>query len=244
MEECDRPGSRLISRTSIKIETRTPRPAGFEKENEQLEDEMASPIGRTIASCIRPYEYARLLGVIVKEPFADSVGRKPSKSTHAVIGLEWKDDTAVRGLAPKSWQFGFVRALSEEEFGTKLTDEQVLGQLLHYKYESSLGKSIFEAFRKRICGNDKASKALSKAIAEAKKAGINLVDPTTAKLSVGLASVVAVAGASLCPPALAAVSAPVVGGIALLLIQVGVEGFCEWTKAVIEQVDDHGGQDE
>jgi hypothetical protein len=188
-------------------------------------------------------QYARLIGVLVKEPFADAVSRSPSKSTGAVIGLRWKDDAELKRLAPGSWQFGLVRELSEERLGRKLSDQEALRELTYYKYESSLGRSIFDAFRRRICGDEKASTALKKAIAEAKKAGINLVDPTTTKLSVGLASVVAVSVSSLFPPALATVGAPVVGGIALLLIQVGVEGFCNWTKAAIEDAGDEGGQD-
>jgi hypothetical protein len=53
-------------------------------------------------------------------------------------------------------------------------------------------------------------------------------------LSVGVASVVAVAIASVLPVALAAVASPVIGGIALLLMQVGVDGFCAWSKELID----------
>ena len=98
----------------------------------------------------------------------------------------------------------------------------------------SLGKFIFEAFRKRICGDPKVSAVVRAAVQEANKSGVNLVEPTVARISVGVASVIAVSVASVLTPTLAAVASPVVGGIALLIMQVGVEGFCEWSRQVIE----------
>jgi hypothetical protein len=37
--------------------------------------------------------------------------------------------------------------------------------------------------------------------------------------------------------ALAAVGAPVIGGVALLILQIGVDGFCRWTREVIEEIE-------
>lgn len=44
-------------------------------------------------------QYARLLGVMLKEPFSIEVKRKPSESTGAVIALKWKDDVEIRKMA-------------------------------------------------------------------------------------------------------------------------------------------------
>src|ERR1043165_6605620 len=66
-------------------------------------------------------QFARLLGVMLKEPFADGVKRAPSVSTEAVIGLRWKPDSELRQLAPGTWQFQTVRALVDAEKGGKLT---------------------------------------------------------------------------------------------------------------------------
>jgi hypothetical protein len=183
-------------------------------------------------------QYARLLGVMLKEPFADSVQRPPSESTKAVIALRWKKNEVLKQLAPGTWQFSTMRALIDAE-GTRppLTDEQALGELTYYKYETSLAKFVLQAFRQRICGDTTASKVLTAAIAEARKAGVSLTTPTTARLSVGLASTVAVSVASLMPSAVAAVGAPVIGGIALLLIQVGVDGFCAWSRQAIAEAE-------
>jgi hypothetical protein len=42
----------------------------------------------------------------------------------------------------------------------------------------SLGKFIFEAFRKRISGDPKVSAVVRAAVQEANKSGVNLVEPT------------------------------------------------------------------
>jgi hypothetical protein len=39
------------------------------------------------------------------------------------------------------------------------------------------------------------------------------------------------------PSSVAAVGAPVIGGIALLLIQVGVDGFCAWSRQAIAEAE-------
>jgi endonuclease G, mitochondrial len=192
----------------------------------QLLANVDTPLGRR--------QFARLMGVIVKEPFAIENKRKPSASTHARIGLEWKPDAEINSKAPGTWQLDFVRALASENMGHELSESEAISELTYFKYETSLGKFIFDAFRKRICGDPKASAAVRDAIKKAKKAGVTLVEPTAAHISVGAASVIAVAVASVLTPTLAVVASPVIGGIALLIMQVGVDGFCAWSQQVIE----------
>jgi hypothetical protein len=182
-------------------------------------------------------QYSRLLGVLLKEPFSSEVERRPSKSTGAVIALRWKEDGEIQKAALETWQFQFIRELENEQQGRNLSEAEAVNSLYYYKYESSLGKYVFEAFRDRICGDARNSKVVRDAIAQAKKAGVTLTEPTVAGLSVGAASLVAVAVASILPPAIVAVGAPVIGGVTLLLIQTGVDGFCRWTRAVIESAD-------
>ncbi|WP_157604851.1 hypothetical protein [Rhizobacter sp. Root16D2] len=182
-------------------------------------------------------QYARLLGVMVKAPFSEERRRRPAASTKAVYGMDWKDTEALRLAGPGHWQLEFLRALVSDEGGVPIDQIDPYASLVHYKYESSLGKFIFRAFRKRICGNAATSASIKEAIRAARKSGIKLVEPTSSSISVGIASTVAVAVASVLPATIAAVGAPVVGGIALLLVQVGVEGFCEWSAQAIEEED-------
>ena len=192
-----------------------------------------------IETPLRRRQFARLLGVMVKLPFSKQKLRPPSTSTKAVYGLEWLSDDKLMSLAPGTWQFEFMRTLTAETKGLRnISDRAALEALTYYKYESKLGKFIFEAFHERICGNPQASAAVKKAIQEARKVGVRVTEPTTIHLSVGLASTVAVAVANVMTPALAAVAAPVIGGVALLLLQIGVDGFCKWSKAVIKEAED------
>jgi hypothetical protein len=192
----------------------------------QLLVDVDTPLGRR--------QFARLMGVVVKEPFAIEKDREPSESTHARIGLDWKPDAEINAEAPGTWQLEFVRALASENAGRPLSESQAIVELTYFKYETSLGKFIFEAFRQRICGNPKMSVVVRAAVQEARKSGVKLVEPTAAHISVGVASAIAVAVASVLTPTLAAVASPVVGGIALLIMQVGVDGFCAWSRQVIE----------
>jgi hypothetical protein len=201
----------------------------------ELLADVDSPLGRK--------QFARLIGVMIKEPFAKTKDRRPSKATKAVKVLDWKSEKTVRKLAPGTWQFEFIRQLSRDEKRRSISDREAIDELLYYQRESSLGKAVFQAFRARIC-DPKTSAVVRAAVAEAKKSGVKLIDPTTASLSVGVASVVAVAVASVLPAALAAAASPVIGGIALLLIQVGVEGFCTWSKEVIDANASPQGEEE
>ncbi len=197
---------------------------------EQLLASVDTPLGRR--------QYARLLGVMLKEPFALEVERRPSESTRAVVAMRWKDYDDLAELAPGTWQFGVIRALTDAEANRPpMTEAEAISQLNHYVHESSLGKFVFEAFRKRICGDSAASKPLRDALAEAKKAGLNITTPTASSLSVGIAGTVSVAVAGLMPAAVVAVGAPVIGGVVLLLLQIGIDGFCAWSRQVIQEAD-------
>jgi hypothetical protein len=178
-------------------------------------------------------QYARLLGVMVKEPFAEPFKRRPSTRTKARIGLRWKSTETLRESVPGTWQFAFVREIvrEERELESDPSDAIVIDYLeTQARYETNLGKHIFQAFHRRICGSAEASEAVQKALEAARAAGVKLVDPTAAGISVGMSSLVAVSVASLFSGPIAIAAAPVIGGIALLLCQVGLEGFCSWSK--------------
>ena len=233
-------GAHIVASEALKA-VETSLPASFEALKSISDRHYNLTLDELLASVDTPKgrrQYARLIGVLVKEPFANEVARKPSKSTGAVFALHWKENAELRQAASSSnWQFEFMRALMGEERGKTLSDDEAFGELTYYKYESSLGKFIFEAFRDRICVDPKTSKALRDALAKAGKQGVKIMDPTTANLSVGAASLVAVAVASLLPATIAAVGAPVIGGVTLLILQIGLDGFCRWTRQVIEEAD-------
>jgi hypothetical protein len=195
----------------------------------ELLGEVETPKGRK--------QYARLLGVIVKAPFAVERARPPSESTAAVFAMDWLPGTEVSARAEGSWQLEVMRSLLSDDRQRSIESIPPAEALMQFKYESSLGKFIFAAFRRRICDNPQTSKEVKVAIEQAKKAGVTLVEPTTAGISVGTASLIAVALAQVLPGAMVAVASPLIGGVALLLMQVGVEGFCNWSNQVINEPD-------
>ena len=180
-------------------------------------------------------QYARLLGVMVKEPFAEPFDRRPSTRTRARIGLKWKPTETLREAVPGTWQFAFVRDLVREERNLEAdpSDDTVIQYLeTEARYETNLGKHIFQAFHRRLCGSAETSEAVRKAIAAARAEGVKLADPTAAGISVGVSSLVAVSVAALFSGPIALAAAPVIGGIALMLCQIGVDGFCSWSQEV------------
>jgi hypothetical protein len=115
-----------------------------------------------------------------------------------------------------------IAALTEDRFA----DE---GEALAFSTENEslqrAGKSLWQcvmaALRRRVCGKAAAEKKVNEAIRKAR-----LTDP--GMLSVGAASIVAVAIGSLFTGPIAVAAAPVLGGLAYLLIASGVDGFCDW----------------
>jgi len=198
-------------------------------------------------------QYARLLGVIVKEPFADEFSRRPTAATKARIGLTWKPPAQIERVYPKTWQGPLLTNMHQANLltfpsgaggrgirggrspaKTAAWSKPHRAKPVHAiaaarKSETSLGKAIMRAFHNRICGNPESSKAVKDAIKKAKSEGVKLSDPSVTGISVGAASLVAVTVGSLFSGPIAVAAAPVIGGIALLLMQVGVDGFCGWS---------------
>lgn len=85
----------------------------------------------------------------------------------------------------------------------------------------SLGQCVLAALRRRLCGKEQAKKKVEDALRKAKVADASM-------LSVGAASIVAAAIGTLFAGPIAVAAAPVLGGLAYLLIASGVDGFCEW----------------
>jgi hypothetical protein len=97
--------------------------------------------------------------------------------------------------------------------------------------ESKLSTHLLRAFRNRIC----ASKQIIRdAIKQANATDVKLTSPTVAGISTGIASAISVAIAQLFPASFAVVAAPLIGGIALFIMEVTVDGFCEWTRNVTD----------
>jgi len=179
---------------------------------------------------------------MVKQPFTVEVERRPSEKTHSVIALRWRHEgargprRAPASLPPGSadlWQAQFLSALAKEEH-PRLSDEVALEQLLNVaRLESRLGEHIFRAFRRYVCAKPAHQKAVKLALQTAEKPGSTATLPLSMDaMKIQAASTVAVAVAHAMPLAVAACAAPLIGGLAFLLLEVGLDGFCSWSSSL------------
>ena len=91
-----------------------------------------------------------------------------------------------------------------------------------------LGHYVLRAFHKRICTNQKISAELRKELERLNKSGIKITTPTAAGICGGGAATVTILIATAVSGPLAAVLAPFAGGVTLLILVCGLDGFCSW----------------
>ncbi|MEX3935900.1 hypothetical protein AB4Y32_29610 [Paraburkholderia phymatum] len=121
----------------------------------------------------------------------------------------------------------FPAALSAME--TQLPE--LTGDLLHSADgRANAGRHIIKALQKQICTDQRVSKELRDALNQAKKQNIMITDPTAVSIMVTAAGALSVAIASLFSAAFAAIMAPLIGGVALFIMRVGVDAFCGWAE--------------
>ncbi len=102
-------------------------------------------------------QYERLVGVMIKAPFADKYERRPTKSAKGADWTQVEERFAIRFAFSRTWQLEFMRELTSDVRGISISKERSLQMLTYYKHETVLARFIFAPFRERICGNPKAS---------------------------------------------------------------------------------------
>jgi hypothetical protein len=114
-----------------------------------------------------------------------------------------------------------VQSLLEDE------DEDV-GLLQSGDGAASIGHFVLRAFQKRLC-NPAAQADLKDELQKVRKEHGLDINPTAAGISGSAATVVALSvGTLIGGGPLAVVLAPLAGSVALLLLMVGVDTFCDW----------------
>lgn len=145
------------------------------------------------------------------------------------------DDTLKADAAAKAQYVAVLGQLASSTFADAAeTLRQAEGETSEAALQSAgggagLGHFIIRAFQKRICGNAGISAELKKELDKLEKSGIKLTTPTAAGITGGIAATVTLLVASAISGPLVAVLAPLAGGITLLLLVTGVDGFCAWT---------------
>ena len=176
-------------------------------------------------------QIGRLVGVILKEPFAKQESRTiPSQVTGAYWDWELRqglnyDDPDLHA----AWQYRVIKALLQEdwmktEYGWLESVADFVGWA---QYERGFFAFFSRSLRRYICGDVKLRQRLSQQVNRARRAGITLQVLTPQTLgAAGAVEVANILAANV--PVLGFSGAALIGGIVFLLYFLGVESFCEW----------------
>jgi hypothetical protein len=177
----------------------------------------------------------RLVGVVLKEPFARSRELdQPSEYSAAYREwyVPWPDelDEAAKADIEKTWQYSAVEILRQEEKQEhEYVPESAFAFAAHAPGERGFFAYLARSCRRYICGDPEIQARLDDEMDRARKAGVDLKDPRTIVASLGGALGIALVQAV---PVLAVVGAPVIAGLVLVIYSVGADAFCEWAVSV------------
>lgn len=171
----------------------------------------------------------RLVGVLIKEPFATASDLPiPSHRTAAYRSWQLKDASEFGVVAAASpWQYKLLDNV-RVELHSSITTYQLAQEAY---YESGFFGLYARTLRKYICGDKAIRKKVDDAFKAYAKMGGSLKAPTpegvvgAGGLTLGVYLVQAV-------PALGMAGAPVIAGVVLILYVLGVNAFCQWSENV------------
>lgn len=170
----------------------------------------------------------RLVGVMLKEPFAQSVQLdQPSHRTSAYRAWNLRDEKEFK-QRQGTWQY---RALDQIRTDLSLEHLSVFQIAQDAQHETGFFGYFARDLRKYICGDKAIRKELDDAIKKASKSGTKLpqLSPEyvvgAGGLSLGVFLVQNV-------PVLGLVGAPVIAAVVLILYQLGVGAFCKWADSL------------
>jgi hypothetical protein len=177
----------------------------------------------------------RLLGVMLKEPFASpTVLSTPSPHSRAYRAWDLKPASVVDDpIVQLSWQY---RALDALRVDPEVTD--ALGWQPTSVYEVASDAQFERGFfgylavscRRYLCRDPALRKEIEKQVKGAKRQGIDLksITPEQIVAAGGLAL-----GSELVQriPVLGIMGAPVIAGLVFILYSIGLDAFCRWSSA-------------
>jgi hypothetical protein len=171
----------------------------------------------------------RLVGVLIKEPFADYQDlSSPSHRTAAYRSWHLKNATAFDAVAATNpWQYQLFDRV-RIELAPSITTYQLAQEA---QYESGFFGLYARTLRKYICGDKAIRKKVDEAFKAYAKMGGSLKAPTpeglvgAGGLTLGVYLVQAV-------PALGMAGAPVIAAVVLIIYVLGVDAFCRWSENV------------
>jgi len=176
----------------------------------------------------------RLIGVMMKEPFAKSQSlSEPSRRTGAYRAWHLADAESFDGPQHKAtWQYKTLDQIRHELVaGAPYHKDMSVQQLARdAQYETGFFGYLARTLRQYICRDPEIRKKVEDAIKEVKgDADIPTVSPELVVGSAGLALGIYLVQVV---PVLGLVGAPVIAGVVIILYTLGVSSFCEWSDSL------------
>ncbi len=178
----------------------------------------------------------RLVGVILKEPFASARDRDTPSARSAAF-KEWDLVRSAEEFATPeriaTWQYKALEELKTALVGEepRLKGWSVYDFAIDAHNERGFFGYFARAVRHYICGNRRVRRNVRRAIKDARKGGVSITDMSPELV---IASGGAALGTYLVTevPFLGFVGVPVIAGLVVILYRLGVEGFCDWSASL------------
>lgn len=176
----------------------------------------------------------RLLGVILKQPFATAKTlEEPSPYSGAYRSWELGPEAMFHEADTRgSWQYQALEALrSDPEVIQSLgwQPQTVYSLAQDAQFERGFFGYLAVSCRRYLCRDPKLRSEIDRQVQTAKRAGLDLksVTPETIVASGGLA-----VGATLVQsiPVLGMMGAPVIAGLIFIIYSIGIDAFCRWAR--------------
>lgn len=208
--------------------------AGLQQLEELSKEEYHEPLQAVVAPALRNPEQVvarvgRLIGVTMKEPFADVEAMK-TPSAHSGAYRSWQLRNGAIAQRQETWQYRTLDYLKSDPHVRRGPFASVESVAQDAHYESGFFGHLAASARAYICGDEEIRKKVEENVEKTKKAGIN-VTLNTPEVVVGAGGVALGSYLISVVPVLAFVGVPVIAGIVLLLYTIGVDAFCKWTES-------------
>jgi hypothetical protein len=174
----------------------------------------------------------RLVGVLIKEPFADVKNlSSPSSRTAAYRSWQLKDVAEFNPVAAKSpWQYLLFDRVRSELYPNPASFS-TYGLAQYAQFESGFFGLYAQALRKYICGDKAIRKKVDEAFKAYSKIGGSLKAPTPEGL-VGAGGLTLGVYLVQTVPLLGMAGAPVIAAVVLIIYVLGIDAFCRWSETV------------
>jgi hypothetical protein len=168
---------------------------------------------------------ARLMGVIIKEPFSDPISIDPSQSDWGAF-RRWELNKDLLKDKSSEWQYSVMDVIRKEEDMDSVSNLAIAAH-----YEMGFFYYLSRSCRRFICGNPTIKKEISKSEEQIQKA-ISTDNLITPKKLLSFSGATSIAGYLIqAIPWLTTASIPLLAPLILIIGKIGIDAFCDWSTS-------------